>query len=668
MAGGSRRLLFFDGSVARRLFLMVVIMGLGLAGTLAIAAVQTRDALFAAKAIETRHLVETAASLIADFQRRAAGGELTEAAAQQAALTQLSRLRYEREQYFWVNDQAGVMLMHPTSPELVGTDLLPMRDAAGAQLFRDMIDIVAQRRAGIYRYLWPPGPTARLKQSYVQGIAGWGWIVGSGVFVDDVDATVRAVVLRMGAAGGLGLCVAAALAVLLGRGIARPIAALAGAMRQLAAGDVTVPVPAQGRRDEVGAMAAAVGVFKAHMQKTVALAEQVRQQHDEAQATTAAALVGMAEAIETAAGVALAQVHTRTTAMTETATDMSGSAARTGRSAESAAGAAGQALTTSQSVANAADLLAAAIAEIGQQVGQSAVVADDAVAAGHETRAAIEALNTQVEQIGSVVELINDIAGKTNLLALNATIEAARAGAAGKGFAVVAGEVKSLATQTARATQDIGRQIGGVRGATRGAVGAVQRIEQTIANIAEIARGVAAAVEKQAAATMGIAFNVTETASAVNGMNDRITEVSSEAEQTERHAVSVRENAAALEAAVAELRHAIIRVVRTSTTQVDRRDAPRYRVDLPCRLHLGDEMHPAVLADLSVTGAHVREAPQLAAGARGAVTLDGIGARIPFVVRNVDDRGGLHVAFDADAGIRGHLTGLLDRLHAPLAA
>jgi hypothetical protein len=154
----------------------------------------------------------------------------------------------------------------------------------------------------------------------------------------------------------------------------------------------------------------------------------------------------------------------------------------------------------------------------------------------------------------------------------------------------------------------------------------------------------------------------------VNNMNDRITEVSSEAEQTERHAVSVHENAAALEAAVANLRHAIIRVVRTSTAEVDRRDTPRYQVDLPCRLHVGDAVHAASLADLSVSGAHVRDAPPLAAGVRGVVALEGVAARVPFVIRNVDDRGGLHVAFEKDADVRAHVTALLDRLHAPLAA
>jgi methyl-accepting chemotaxis protein len=319
-------------------------------------------------------------------------------------------------------------------------------------------------------------------------------------------------------------------------------------------------------------------------------------------------------------------------------------------------------------VANAADLLAAAISEIGGQVSRSAAVSSRAVAAGHETRATIEALNAQVARIGAVADMIGEIAGRTNLLALNATIEAARAGEAGKGFAVVAGEVKALASQTARSTQDIGRLIDEVRGATNAAVAAVARIEQTIGEINAIASGVASAVEKQAAATTGIAFNVAETAAAANEMSGRITEVSAEAEQTERHALSVRENAAALEAAVADLRHAIIRVVRTSTTEVDRRRATRYPVDLPCRLSTAGGMHEAKLADLSATGAHLRNAPLLSPGARGTVSLGGMAMPVPFVVRSVDDRGALHVEFEVDEAVRLALCAMLDRLQQRLAA
>ncbi len=159
------RFLFFDRTIGRRLHLIVLIMVLGVVGILAIAAREANQALWTAKGTETRHLVETAHSLVADYQRRAASGEMTETTAQREALADLSRLRYAGDQYFWVNDMAGTMLMHPTSPQLVGTDVLGFRDAAGAEMFRDMIAIVARQNAGLYQILLASRPhgTAQAK-------------------------------------------------------------------------------------------------------------------------------------------------------------------------------------------------------------------------------------------------------------------------------------------------------------------------------------------------------------------------------------------------------------------------------------------------------------------------------------------------------------------------
>jgi hypothetical protein len=354
--------------------------------------------------------------------------------------------------------------------------------------------------------------------------------------------------------------------------------------------------------------------------------------------------------------------------MAATADEMRASAARTDQSAQNAASAAGQALANAQTVASAAEQLAASIREIGGQVSQSTTVVGKAVEAGRETRSTIEALNEKVGRIGAVADMISDIAAKTNLLALNATIEAARAGDAGKGFAVVASEVKQLATQTARSTEEIARHLGEVRIATAESVTAVGRIEQTISEIDAIAGSIAAAVEEQGAATAEIARNVTETAAAANVMTSRITEVSGEADQTGRHAADVHDNIAALAMAVEELRHSVIRVVRTSTPEVDRRASRRHQMDLACHLELaGGGSHTARIADLSAGGARVQAGPTMQAGDRGTLRLDGVGFGLPFAARDAGD-GVLRLAFTLDEATAVSLRSLLGRLEQPNAA
>ena len=481
---------------------------------------------------------------------------------------------------------------------------------------------------------------------------------------DAVYASARIWIVCVLVVAALVCCIAVFVIV---RGVSTPVLAMARTMQHLAQGDESVAIAGSDRRDEIGRMAAALEVFRPHAIEKRRLAEAQEAERERADVEKRAALLGMAEKIETETATALDQIGTRTAAMAATAEEMHASSARTGGTARHAASAAQQVLTNAQTVANSTDQLSESIHEIAAQVGHSTAVVARAVEAATETRQTMEALNEQVGRIGAVADMISEIAARTNLLALNATIEAARAGDAGKGFAVVASEVKALATQTTSSTQEIARHINEVRAATEASAAAVGRIEQTIGEVNAIAGSIAAAVEEQGAATSEIARNVAETASAANEMTRQIGEVSSEAERADRQAGAVQDDTGGLNAAVMELKQSLIRVVRTSTAEVDRRTSGRHSADLPCRLTIAGRMHDARIADISEGGARVHGAPAIERGTRGTLSLDGVGFPLPFIAQD-DASGGLRLTFDLDTATAAKFRGLPARLVSRRAA
>jgi methyl-accepting chemotaxis protein len=482
------------------------------------------------------------------------------------------------------------------------------------------------------------------------------------------DALIAKTMLIQQLVGGLGFVVGVLIAALVCRSLIRPIARMTAAMVKLAAGDTAVAVPSATATDEIGAMARAVEVFRRNAIGRVQLeaAEEERERH--ASEDKQAALVNMADAIEAQTSQVLEQVGHHTGAMAATAASMTESAARTGASARSASEAADQAVINAQTVASAAEQLAASIREISGQVSQSSAVAQRAVTAGGAARVTIEVLNGKVARIGTVAEMIGEIASKTNLLALNATIEAARAGDAGRGFAVVANEVKLLANQTARSTEEITRQIDEVRTAMGASVAAVGGIERTVGEIDAIGGSIASAVEEQGAATAEIARNVARTAAAAHAITGRFTEVSAEAGQTGRHAAEVQSSATALTNLVSDLRRTLVRIIRTSTTEVDRRGGPRYSVDIACRVTMtGQAERTARVVDLSQGGARIEGAGSVPVGSSGTLALDGTETGLPFTVRD-NSGGGLGVAFEPGPLAAATLRPVLERLTPRLAA
>jgi len=316
------------------------------------------------------------------------------------------------------------------------------------------------------------------------------------------------------------------------RGVTRPVAAMTGAMKQLAAGDAGIEIPARQRSDEIGEMAAAVEVFKQNMIETERLRREQEASKQQAEADKKAMMARLAGDFEASVNGIVQIVTTASSELQTTAQTMTGTAEQTTRRATAVAAASEQASTNVQTVASASEELSSSISEISRQVAESTKIAGQAVDDAGRTNVQVQALAEAAQKIGDVVKLINDIAGQTNLLALNATIEAARAGEAGKGFAVVASEVKSLANQTAKATEDIAAQVKSIQNATSDSVQAIGAITGTISRINEIATTIAAAVEQQGAATQEIARNVQQASAGTAEVTSNIAGVSEAASET----------------------------------------------------------------------------------------------------------------------------------------
>ncbi len=532
-------------SIKYRLFAIVGLAVIGLAAIAANGLWELKQSLMQDRQDKTREHVELAISIAADFHQRAETGEMDAAAAQSAAAGAIQVLRYAGNNYFWINDLEGILVMHPHREDQIGTSMLDLTDREGTKIYQEFLRAVADDGAGIVDYIGRrPGTEINApKIAYVQTFEPWGWVIGSGIYVDDVQTAFLEQAQEVGLILLAVLAVVGGVSFVVARALSGAIVKTADCMGTLAEGDNGVTVPYTASGDEIGRMARAVEVFRQNAIENARLKEEQQQQEQRMAEEKRAVLQKMADDFEGEIGGIVDAVSSAAGAMMQQADTMSDVAETTNTQANAVASAAEEASLHVQTVAAGSEELEASISEISRQVQHQAGLSDTAADAAQTSSAQVHDLAQAAEKIGEVVQLITTIADQTNLLALNATIEAARAGDAGRGFAVVASEVKQLANQTSQATEQIGSQIASIQDRTKSTVGTIEAVGQRIGEMREIAAAVAAAVEEQNAATSEISANTQRAAQDTTQVSENVVGVTAASGST-RSAAEAVQNAA----------------------------------------------------------------------------------------------------------------------------
>jgi methyl-accepting chemotaxis protein len=453
--------------------------------------------------------------------------EVAEAQFMEDAKKEISALRYgsQSKDYFWINDMHPTMVMHPIKPALNGKDLSDYKDPDGKHLFNEFVKVCREKGEGFVDYMWPkPGHDKPVqKLSYVKLFKPWNWVVGTGIYLDDIKAVeiqktkeIKSAIARQRneLIGVIIILIALGSGVItyISRKITIPIKNTAEMLKDIAQGegDLTRRLKVE-TKDEVGEMAEWFNKFIDAIQKIIKDVSQNANQVRDASGE----LSEISKQMTSGAKQTSEKAHVVAAAGEEMSSNMNSVAAATEEAA-----------TNLNMVAAAAEQMITTINEIAQNSEKANNITDDAVVQTQSASGKVDELGSAAIEIGKVVETITEISEQVNLLALNATIEAARAGEAGRGFAVVANEIKDLAKQTAEATLEIKEKIGAIQGSTDATVTEIGQILKVINDVNDIVSTIATAVEEQSVTTKEIAENVVQASQGIQGVNENVAQSS----------------------------------------------------------------------------------------------------------------------------------------------
>jgi methyl-accepting chemotaxis protein len=548
-------------TIGKKLLLIVAVFSTVVVGMTTYLLMDMRSGMYEDRKAKLRSLIETAVNTVNRYGDLAAAGKMPVEEAQKTALETLQGMNFEGKNYFFVFDRNGILKMHPTRKGDLGHNMLDPKHetsanyigylkAASTQPPLEGFSVFVGRRPGS-----TVNDTPKLFLSTFD--KHWDWVVTTGLFIDDVNALFFSRAIWAASAVFAGLVFSLILTLLLGRSITRPLNRTVNALEELGAGRFDADVPDDKSQTEIGRLSRAFLQFRDKMRESEAVRARQHDAERQLEIDRRNTMARVADEFDAAVGSVVESLFAEVKRTGDTVAELSRSAQASAAGTERVDGAAASVSENIQTVASAAQELSASINEIGRQIHMTRDIAQQTRSISTQTEARVAALSDSVEAIGSIIEIINSIAEQTNLLALNATIEAARAGEAGRGFTVVASEVKALASQTTKATEDIRKNIEAVRNATHAAVDAVREISKSINGLDESAGTIAAAVEEQNAATSEISRNTTLTAEQTRSITQAITDVSKSVNGTDQAARQVEQYSTLMRGRFEEMRREV---------------------------------------------------------------------------------------------------------------